>query len=68
MQNSNAITKRLLSVEELAQYIGSTPKTVYTLKCKGKIPAKCIVKRGKSLRFDIIEVDNWIKELNEEQA
>ena len=60
------ITKRLLTVNELAEYMGTTPKSIYTLKCKGKIPKACVIKRGKSLRFDIIEVDKWIIGLNGE--
>lgn len=60
------ITKRLLTVNELAEYMGTTPKSIYTLKCKGKIPKACVIKRGKSLRFDIIEVDKWIIDLNGE--
>ena len=64
----NNIEKRLLNVEELAEYMGTTPKTIYSLKCKGEIPNNCIVKRGKSLRFDILEVDKWIGDLKEAQA
>ena len=60
------IKKRLLTVNELAEYMGTTPKSIYTQKCKGKIPKACIIKRGKSLRFDIIEVDKWIIDLNGE--
>lgn len=66
--NQNNIEKRLLNVEELAEYMGTTPKTIYSLKCKREIPTNCIVKRGKSLRFDIIEVDKWISSLKEAQA
>ncbi len=60
------VKKRLLKVEELAALMGSTPKTIYSLKCRGKIPANCIVKRGKSLRFDIVEVEKWIDNLKGE--
>ena len=66
IRQNQQITKRLLTVNELAEYMGTTPKSIYTLKCKGKIPKACIVKRGKSLRFDIIEVDKWIIDLNGE--
>lgn len=54
--------RRLLSVKELAAYIGSTTGSIYTLKSKGEIPKNCIVKRGRSLRFDVIAVDKWIEE------
>ena len=37
LEKQHETIKRLLTADELAQYIGSTPKTVYTLKCKGKI-------------------------------
>ena len=60
------VKKRLLKVEELAALMGSTPKTIYSLKCRGEIPANCIVKRGKSLRFDIVEVEKWIDNLKGE--
>ena len=60
------IKKRLLTVNELAEYMGTTPGSIYTLKCKGKIPNDCIVKRGKSLRFDIVAIDNWILEMKGE--
>ena len=66
LDNTKQIEKRLLTVEELATYMGTTISTIYTLKCKGKIPSNCIVKRGKSLRFDLIEIDKWINELKGE--
>lgn len=55
--------KRLLSVEEMARYIGSTKGSIYTFKCEGKIPKECIIKMGRSLRFDVIEVDKWLDSL-----
>lgn len=55
--------KRLLTVRELAQYMGSTPKTIYTKKSRGKIPCKCIVKIGDSIRFDLSEINKWIDSL-----
>lgn len=55
--------KRLLTVRELAQYMGSTPKTIYTKKSRGKIPSKCIVMVGDSVRFDLSEINKWIDSL-----
>lgn len=57
------LNKRLFTTKELATYIGSTEGSIYTLKHKGKIPEGCIVKRGSSLRFDVVEVDKWIESL-----
>lgn len=65
-KDETKITKRLLTVNELAEYMGTTPKSIYTQKCKGKIPSDCIVKHGKSLRFDIVAIDKWILELKGE--
>ena len=52
--------KRLLTVKELANYLGITVKSVYTRKCRGSIPANCIVKLGELIRFDIAEINKWI--------
>ena len=65
-KDENKLTKRLLTVNELTEYMGTTPKSIYTKKCKGEIPNDCIVKNGKSLRFDIVAVDKWILELKGE--
>lgn len=55
--------KRLLTVKELANYMGTTVKGIYTKKSRGKIPCECIVKVGDSVRFDIGEIDKWIDSL-----
>ena len=51
--------KRLFNVEETAEYIGSTPGSIYQKVYNGKIP---FVKIGKSLRFDITELDEFIEQ------
>ncbi len=51
--------KRLFNVEEAAEYIGSTPGSIYQKVHTGKIP---FVKIGKSLRFDILELDEFIEQ------
>ena len=57
--------KRLLSVEETARYLGISPKTIYNQigrKAKKKFPIKA--KRiGKSVKFDIEDINNYIKSL-----
>ncbi len=55
--------KRLLTVKELANYLGLTVKSVYTRKSRGTIPANCVVKLGESVRFDITEINKWIDNL-----
>lgn len=56
-------TKRLLTVEETAQYLGISPRTIYNKVCrKSKVDFPIKPKRvGKSIRFDIREVDNYIE-------
>ena len=54
---------RLVSAEELATYIGTTKKSIYTYKCQGKIPQQWIVPVSKrSIRFDLDEVNKSIEE------
>jgi excisionase family DNA binding protein len=50
---------RLLNVREAAQYLGTTAKTLYTKVWRREIP---FVKLGRSLRFDIRELDRLIEE------
>ncbi len=57
--------KRLLTVEETAQYLGISPRTIYnTVGPKSKKPFPVRVKRiGKLLRFDIHDLDKYIQSL-----
>lgn len=52
--------RRLFTVRELACYIGSTEGTVYTWSCTRKIPPACIIRLGRSLRFDILQINKWL--------
>jgi excisionase family DNA binding protein len=59
------IVKKSLNIEELIEYLqnvyGITRKkrTIYELSRNQKIPAK---KFGKTLVFDVDDIDKWIKE------
>ena len=53
---------RLLDVEGLEKYLSIPKATIYSWKCAGKIPAKAIVRLGRSLRFDVKEIDAWVEE------
>ena len=59
------IEKRLLSVEETAQYLGLSPRTIYNgthRKSKNPFPVK--PKRiGKLVKFDRLDLDKFIKSL-----
>jgi predicted DNA-binding transcriptional regulator AlpA len=59
------INKRLLSVEETAEYLGVSPRTIYNQigrKAKRKFPVK--PKRiNKMVKFDIRDLDAYIDSL-----
>ena len=55
--------KRLLNVNEAAEYIGSTSGSIYQKVHNGKIP---FIKIGRSVRFDIIELDEFIEQMKKE--
>lgn len=50
--------KRLLNITEAAEYMATTPGTLYQKVHNGTIP---YVKIGRSLRFDIEELNEFIK-------
>ena len=52
--------KRLLNIQELSEYLGTSKGSLYTMVCMRKIPKDCIVKIGRSLRFDLDSVNSWI--------
>ena len=57
--------KRLLSTKELAQYLGSSENSLRSLKSQGKIPSQWVVNIGRSVRYDLNEVDKWIESKKE---
>jgi excisionase family DNA binding protein len=50
---------RLLTVRQAAEYLGTTPATLYTKVWRREIP---FVKLGRSVRFDIRELEGLIEE------
>ena len=59
------IEKRLLSVEEAAEYLGISPRTIYNAvapKSKNPFPVK--PKRvGKLVKFDIRDLEKYVESL-----
>jgi excisionase family DNA binding protein len=49
---------RLLDVREAARFLGTTPKTLYTMAWRRDI---VVVKIGRSLRFDIKDLEQMIE-------
>ncbi len=50
--------KRLLTIDEIAEFLHMNPMTVYSWVKDGKIPA---FKIGKVWRFRQTEIDEWLK-------
>lgn len=51
--------RRFIGIEDLSKYLGLTKGTLYVWVCQRRIP---YLKIGKLLKFDIIEIDQWLKE------
>ncbi len=51
--------KRLLNAEEAGLYLGLHPQTMYDLAGSREIPS---LKIGRLRKFDIQDLDKWIKE------
>ena len=54
---------KLMTVDELAEYLRTTPGTVYAWKSMGVIPVKCVKKIGRKLLFVAQEVDAWLSSM-----
>jgi excisionase family DNA binding protein len=54
------MTKRLMSVRELSEYLSMPVATIYTYVSLGRIPSGCIKRIGRALRFEVAEIDGWI--------
>lgn len=51
------MTRRLLNIQEVADYTGLSPHTLYTMVSHRRIP---FVKIGRLTKFDLRELDRWI--------
>jgi excisionase family DNA binding protein len=49
---------RLLTVPQAAEYLGTTPATLYTKVWRREIP---FIKLGRSIRFDVRDLDELIE-------
>ena len=56
--------KRYLGIEETAEYLGLSKGTLYVWACQRRIP---YLKIGKLLKFDIIEIQAWLKDKRVEE-
>ena len=53
---------KLLGVEGLAKYLSIPKGSIYSMVCMRKIPERAVVRLGRSLRFDVKVIDQWVEE------
>jgi len=52
------VTRRLLTIKEVADYTGLSPHTLYQMVSQRRIP---FVKMGRLTKFDLRTIDTWIE-------
>lgn len=53
--------RKLLDIEGLSKYLSMPKATIYTWVSMRKIPPEAIVRLGRTLRFDRVEIDRWVE-------
>jgi predicted DNA-binding transcriptional regulator AlpA len=62
LNSTMALERRMLGVQELSQYLGLRPQTIYNRVCAGNFPIKH--KRfGRLLKWDRRDVDHYLDAL-----
>ena len=51
--------RRLIAIQEAAEYTGLSPHTLYTMVSQRRVP---FVKVGRLVKFDVELLDKWIKQ------
>ena len=64
MRSNEIIGKRLLNVEEAAQYLGLQVDTIYKKSRLRELPS---VKVGRALRFDVVALDRYVEQNSRKQ-
>jgi excisionase family DNA binding protein len=57
MPSPTSIVPRLMSIEQVSQYVDLSVHTVYRMVSQRRIP---FVKLGRLVKFDHYEIDKWI--------
>lgn len=58
----------LIDVHGLARLLGSTPTAVYKALYRGEIPANCVVRIGRRVRFRSDSITAWLDSLTGKAA
>ena len=64
MRSNEIVGKRLLNVEEAAQYLGLEVDTIYKKSRLRELPS---VKVGRALRFDVVALDRYVEQNSRKQ-
>ena len=59
MRSNEIVGKRLLNVEEAAEYLGLQVDTVYKKSRLRELPS---VKVGRALRFDVVALNRYVEQ------
>ena len=59
MRSNEIVGKRLLNVEEAAQYLGLQVDTIYKKSRLRELPS---VKVGRALRFDVVALNAYVEQ------
>lgn len=62
------VEKRLFDVPGLSAYLTMPVPTIYAYVHRGRIPAECVRRVGRALRFEKAAIDSWISGLSGSQA
>lgn len=54
-------SQSLLTIEEVATRLRTTPSAVYSSRYRGQAPGSLGMRSGKRLLFDWSEVDRWLR-------
>lgn len=58
------VERRLMTAKDAAALLGLHPQTVYDMAASGSLPS---FKIGKSRKFDLKDINNWIEKMKEER-
>ncbi len=59
MNRTAPMTRRIISIQEAADYTGLSVQTLYKMVSQRRIP---FVKMGRLTKFDVALLDAWIKQ------
>jgi excisionase family DNA binding protein len=60
--NDSGAGRRLLDVKGLSNYLSLPIATIYSWVSLRRIPERAVIRLGRSLRFDLQEIDAWVEQ------